>query len=58
MLIFSKRKRLADMCENWCAENGIEVCNLTMVSYLVAHDLIDEAAALKFLKENENGSKT
>lgn len=52
MLLFTERKKLADMCEKWCTDNGIQVCNLTMVSYLVAHDLIDEAAARQFIEEN------
>lgn len=50
MLLFNKRKRLADMYEEWLKENPIvKDCPLSVISYIA--DLFDEDKVIDFIEK-------
>lgn len=54
MLFFSQRKLIADSYEKWLSENpSVKDCPLTLISFLVSMDLIDEEKAMDYLRESE-----
>ena len=55
LLVFSERQKLEYLFLDWCEENGAVNCPLNMVAFLQINKLIDEAAALEFVKNHSEG---
>lgn len=60
MLLFSKRKRLADLFQVWREKNGVADCPLGVITFLHIHGLIDKERVARFVdkadkKETEHG---
>lgn len=53
-LLFSARKSIAEYYEQWLSKNpSVKDCPLSLVSFLVSMDLIDDENAMEFLRESE-----
>lgn len=50
MLFFNKRKELENRYYEWIKENGVKDCPFSVITFMVAYNLIDEEMVTKFLK--------
>ena len=50
MLLFSKRKRLAELFEVWRMKNGVANSPLGVITFLNIHGLIDKERAARFVE--------
>lgn len=53
MLYFSQRKRLGEMAEEWCEQNGVLKCAASYVSLLMSRGLINEDKARELLNKEK-----
>lgn len=56
-LLFSQRRRIADLYRMWCRNNLIKDCPETMIAFLQENNLIDKGNALQFI-ESKKGVNT
>ena len=43
-------RKLAQVAQDWCKENGLLNCGVTMLGFLQHHDMLDETKVREFLK--------
>lgn len=56
MIFFNRRRMLEEQYYKWIRENGVKDCPFSVISFMVAYDLVDEEMVTKFLEENKDES--
>lgn len=55
-LIFSQRRELEKAYLEWVAKENVKDCPMSVIGFLVGHDLINTEKAIEFIKNGgENG---
>ncbi len=52
LILFSSRRKLADMFEGWAEENSVKKSSEGVIAYLAGHGLLDTDKVKQFLTEN------
>lgn len=53
MLLFSQRKKLALLYEDWCREEGVAITPQTVIDFLTLQGLICEEKAKEFINKGK-----